>query len=200
MVTDAPATTRPYGYAITLIVAGIIGWIAAFALTVEKFALLINPTDALTCDISPLVQCSKNLDSAQGSLLGFPNPILGLGGWAVVIVVGFALLAGARFDRWFRILFNVGVTLALALVIFLIITSIFFLGTLCPWCMVTWVVTIPTFLMVTLNNLRDGTIPVPARARSFFEGAYSWVPAISLVCYIVIAAIAQVRLDWIGSL
>ena len=199
-MTETLAPKRPLGYAIVLIVAGVIGWIAAFALTVEKFSLLINPTDALTCDISPLVQCSKNLESAQGSLLGFPNPILGLGGWVAVIVVGFALLAGARFDRWFRILFNVGVALALALVIFLITTSIFFLGTLCPWCMVTWLVTIPTFWMVTLNNLRDGTIPVPPRARAFFESAYSWVPAISLICYIVIAAMAQVRLDWIGSL
>ena len=196
----AKAAPRPYAYAITLVIAGIVGWIAAFALTVEKFALLINPTDALTCDISPLVQCSRNLDSAQGSLLGFPNPILGLGGWVAVIVVGFALLAGARFDRWFRILFNVGIAAALALVIFLIITSIYFLGTLCPWCMVTWIATIPTFWLVTISNLRDGTIPVPARARDFFEGAYSWVPAISLVCFIIIAALAQVRLDWIGSL
>ena len=196
---DLPAK-RPYAYAITLIVAGIVGWIAAFALTIEKFALLTNPTAPLSCDISLLVQCGKNLDSAQGSLLGFPNPILGLGGWIAVVVVGFALLAGARFDRWFRILFNVGVAAALALVIFLIITSIFFLGTLCPWCMVTWVATIPLFWLVTINNLRDGTIPLPPRARAFFEGAYSWVPAISVICFVIIAALAQVRLDVIGSL
>ena len=40
---------------------------------------------------------SKNLESWQGSLFGFPNPILGLTGWMAPIVVGFAILAGAGF-------------------------------------------------------------------------------------------------------
>ncbi len=199
-MTDAPAAKRPIGYAVTLIITGLIGWIAAFALTVEKFALLADPDAALGCDISVLVQCRANLESWQGSLFGFPNPILGITGWAAVIVVAVALLAGARFDRWFRIVFNLGVAGAMALVIFLVITSIFVLGTLCPWCMVTWVVTIPTFLIVTLNNLRDGTIPLPARARSFADAAYSWIPIISLGLYLVVAVLAQLRLDVLGHL
>ena len=109
MVTDTIAVKRPIGYAVTLILTGLVGWIAAFALTVEKFALLANPDATLGCDISPLVQCRANLESWQGSLFGFPNPILGITGWAAVIVVAVALLAGARFDRWFRVVFNLGV-------------------------------------------------------------------------------------------
>ena len=107
---------RPIGLAIFLIIAGVIGWIAAFALTVEKFELLINPQEALGCDFSLLVQCRANLESWQGSLFGFPNPIIGLGAWIAPIVVGAALLAGARFDRWFWIAFNVGVLGAIVFV------------------------------------------------------------------------------------
>jgi uncharacterized membrane protein len=199
-VTDTAADKRPFAYAITLVVAGAIGWYAAFSLTVEKFHLLANPEAALGCDFSLLVQCRANLESWQGSLLGFPNPILGLAGWTAVIAVGVALLAGARFDRWFWIAFNVGVVGALALVIFLITTSIFVLGTLCPWCMVTWSATIPTFLMVTLNNLRNGTIPLPARLRAFAGAAYSWTPILTLALYLVVAVIAQVQLDVINHL
>jgi len=146
------------------------------------------------------VQCKANLESWQGSLFGFPNPIIGLAGWSMVLVVAVALLAGARFDRWFWIVFNLGTAGALALVIFLIVTSIFFLGTLCPWCMVTWVVTIPTFLIVTLHNLRSGTIALPARGRAFAAAAYSWIPIISLGLYLVIAVIAQLQLDVLGSI
>lgn len=199
-VIDVKAPPRPYAYAITLIVLGVAGVIAAFALTVDKFALLENPQITLNCDISVLVACGPNLNSAQGSLFGFPNPILGLVGWMAPIVVGAALLAGARFERWFRILFNIGVAGAMALVIFLIITSIFFLGTLCLWCMLTWVATIPVFWLVTLNNLRDGTIRVPRRSLAFFEGAYSWVPAISLISLVIVATLAQVQLDAINRL
>jgi uncharacterized membrane protein len=194
-VTDDAAARRPVPLAITLIVTSVIGLIAAFALTVEKFHLLVDPDAALGCDISPLVQCRANLDSWQGSLFGFPNPIIGLVGWSVVLTVAVALLAGARFDRWFWIVFNVGVTAAIAFVIFLITTSIFVLGTLCPWCMVTWSVTIPTFLIVTLHNLRNGTIPLPGRARVFATAAYGWIPIITLGLYLVVAVIAQLRLD-----
>jgi len=199
-VTDADAAKRPLLFAVTLIVTGVIGWFAAFTLTVEKFALLANPEASLSCDLSVLVQCTKNLGSWQGSLFGFPNPILGITGWMAPVVVGAALLAGARFHRWFWIVFNLGVAFAMALVLFLIVTSIFVLGTLCPWCMVTWVVTIPTFLIVTLHNLRTGVIPLPARLREFAGVAYGWIPVISFFLYLVIAVAAQLQLDVINRL
>ena len=199
-MTDAPDAKRPIGLAVTLIITGLIGWIAAFALTIEKFALLADPDASLGCDISVLVQCRANLESWQGSLFGFPNPILGITGWAAVIVVAVALLAGARFDRWFWVVFNLGVAGAMALVVFLIVTSIFVLGTLCPWCMVTWVVTIPTFLIVTLNNLRNGTIPLPPRLRAFAGAAFGWIPIISVGLYLVVAVAAQLRLDVLNHL
>lgn len=199
-MTETPLERRPYAYAIALIVAGVVGWIAAFSLTVEKFALLADPTASLACDFSILVQCRANLESWQGSLFGFPNPILGLTGWVAPIVVGVALLAGARFDRWFRILFAIGVTAAMAFVIFLITTSIFVLGTLCPWCMVTWVAVIPTFWLVVLGSLRDGTITGNARVRSVVGSLNSWIPAITVISYLLIAVIAQLRLDVLGSI
>jgi len=194
MTVETP-TRRPWALAILLIIAGCIGWFAAFMLTVEKFQLLTNPSAELGCDFSLLVQCRVNLESWQGSLFGFPNPILGIAGWVAPIVVGAALLAGARFNRWFWVIFNIGIVGALALVIFLISQSIFVLGTLCPWCMVTWSVTIPVFWAVTLRNLSTGAIPTPPRARRFFTSAYGWVPALTIVSYLAVAIAAQVGLD-----
>lgn len=185
---------------IFLIVVGVIGWIAAFALTVEKFELLTNPQEALGCDFSVLVQCTKNLESAQGSIFGFPNPIIGLGAWVAPIVVGAALLAGARFDRWFWILFNAGFVFAIGLVGYLITQSIFVLGTLCPWCMVTWLVTIPAFWVVTLHNLRSGVYTSNRRVVRIAAAAYTWVPTIVLACYLLVAILAQVRLDVVNHI
>jgi len=194
-MTDETPTRRPWALAILLIIAGSIGWFAAFMLTVEKFQLLTNPAAELGCDFSLLVQCRANLESWQGSLFGFPNPIIGLAGWVAPVVVGAAMLAGARFNRWFWILFNIGVVGALALVIWLISQSVFVLGTLCPWCMVTWSVTIPVFWAVTLRNFSSGVFGVPPRARRFFTSAYGWVPALTIVSYIVVALVAQAGLD-----
>ena len=191
---------RPTALAVWLIVAGVIGWIAAFALTMEKFHLLENPGSATSCDFNIVVQCGANLNSPQGSVFGFPNPLLGLTGWIAPIVVGVAILAGARFARWFWGLFWLGIAGAFVFVLWLIGQSIFVLGTLCPWCMVTWVVTIPTFYAVTLHVLRSGVAPVPERIRAISDTLMSWVPLMAVVSYAIIALIAQLRLDWIGTL
>jgi uncharacterized membrane protein len=185
---------------VSLTVLSIIGFFAAFRLTMDKVGTFTNPTVAPSCNASPLVQCGKNLGSWQGSLFGFPNPLLGVGGWTAVFVIGALILGGVSFARWFWIAMNIGVAGALALVVWLIYQSIFVIGTLCPWCMVTWAVTIPAFWLVTLHNLRSGNFPVPARARSFFAGAFTFIPLITLICFIVIALIAQVRMDWIHRL
>ncbi len=193
-------TRKPYFFASFLILAGAIGLWASWELTVAKFETLISPDAGLGCDFSVLVQCGKNLDSWQGSVFGFPNPMLGLAGFAAPIAVGVGILAGARFSRWFWVLFNLGIVGALAFVCWLIYQSIFVLGTLCPWCMVVWSVTIPLFWTVTLYNLSVGNISVGSRLRRFFKAGYGWVPLLVVLSYLAIAAIAQLRLDVINNL
>lgn len=199
-MTDSEAARRPVALAVFLIIAGAIGWFASFELTVAKFDVLADPQTSLSCDFSILVQCGTNLSSWQGSVFGFPNPILGLGGFAAPIAVGTALMAGARFDRWFWAVFNVGVAGALAFVIWLITQSIFVLGVLCPWCMVVWAATIPLFWVVTLRNLGSGVFGLPDRVRGFFAVAYGWVTVITFASYLVVALVAQLRLDVLSYL
>ena len=191
----SPDTSRrlPIAFAIFLIVVGILGWWAAFSLTVDKILILQNPDADLDCDFSPIVQCGANLASWQGAVFGFPNPLLGLGGFVAPIAVGVGLLAGARFARWFWIAFNVGIVGALAFVIWLISQSIFIIGTLCPWCMLVWSVTIPLFWVVTARNLAEGVFG--SRLAGFGAALRSWTIPITIVSYVVVALLAQLRLD-----
>ena len=200
MSTPHAPSQRPTVLAVWLIVAGAVGWWAAFSLTMERFHLLMNPGASASCDFSVLIQCGKNLTSWQGSIFGFPNPVIGLAAWVAPLVVGVAILAGARFARWFWWLFALGMTGAFVFVVWLVAQSIYVLGTLCPWCMVTWVVVIPTFYAVVLHVLRTGIVPVAPRARRVADALMSWIPVLAVVSFAVIAVLAQLRLDVIGSL
>lgn len=184
---------RVVGLPITFLVTGAIGLVASLALTLDKIALLENPNAQLSCNFSVLVGCSDNLNSAQGSVFGFPNPILGLVFWSAVITVGVGMLAGARFNGWFWVLFSIGTAAALALVIWFIVQSIFVLRVLCPWCMVTWSVTIPVFFVVVLHTLRSEW--VPASIRKVASAGFFWIPIATLLCYVIIAVLAQAQLD-----
>jgi uncharacterized membrane protein len=198
MTDSTTDTRRPWILAVFLILTGGLGWWAAFALTLDKFALLANPDAVLDCNFSVLVQCGANLNSWQGEVFGFPNPLIGLGGFVAPIAVGVALLAGARFAGWFWIAFNVGVAGALAFVIWLIGQSIYVLGTLCPWCMLVWIVTIPLFWVVTLRNAREGVFG--SRLTGLGNTLLPWVVPITVACYLVVAVLAQLRLDVIRTL
>ena len=192
-MSDSTETRRPWVLAIFLIIAGALGWWASFALTVDKILVLQNPDADLDCNFSVLVQCGKNLESWQGSVFGFPNPLIGLGGFVAPIAVGVALLARARFDRWFWIAFNLGLAGALTFVIWLISQSIYVLGTLCPWCMLVWSVTIPLFWTVTFRNAAEGVFGDGVRRAG--RALLTWVVPVTVVCYLVIALLAQLRLD-----
>ncbi|WP_139417088.1 vitamin K epoxide reductase family protein [Agromyces laixinhei] len=192
---DSPRRSRPVGLAVFLLIAGALGLLAAFELSMEKVLLLSDPAHIPSCNVGVLVGCSTNLSSWQGAVFGFSNPFLGLMAWPVVITIAVAILAGATFSRWFWAAFNVGVAGALIFVGWLIYQSIYVLDVLCPWCMLTWAVTIPTFWALTLYNLREGHIPVSARVRRLAGSWLSWVPLITVVCYAVVVLLAQAQMN-----
>jgi len=192
-MTEQPRSRAPLAFALTLIVTGAVGWWAAFSLTLDKIAVLKHPDAVLDCNISVLVQCGKNLGSWQGSVLGFPNPIIGLAAWIAPIIVGVSLLAGARFARWYWILFNLGVAGAQLFVIWLIHESIFDLGTLCPWCMLTWSMVIPLFFTVTVRNAAAGVFG--ERLRRAGRAATAWLIPATVTAYAIVLIVAQLRLD-----
>ena len=197
-MTKALATRRTRELALVLIITGAIGWYAAFRLVLDKLAVLENPQADLDCNISVIVQCGVNLGSWQGAILGFPNPILGVAGFVAPMAVGAALLAGAGFARWFWIAFTVGALGAFAFCLWLAFQSIFALGTLCPWCMVVWAATIPMFWTLTLFTAKEGIFG--DRMRALGAALFLWVPAITIAGYLIIAIVAQVRLDVLASL
>jgi len=155
-------------YAWTLIWTGVLGWIAAFSLTVERIHLAEKPNEALSCDMSPFISCGSVMKTAQSHIFGFPNPIIGLAAFFAPILIGFAILAGARFALWFWRCFMVGISMGLIFVLWLFTQSVFVIHVLCPYCMVAWVAMVPLFWRVFLHAAAEGIVEVPIRTIGFF--------------------------------
>ncbi|MGW1677411.1 vitamin K epoxide reductase family protein [Saccharopolyspora sp. NPDC002376] len=155
--TGAPSTApRPRGLGWLYVVGGLIGLAGSFALIVEKLAKLTNPGYVPTCSINPIISCGSVMDSAQAAVLGFPNPLIGVAAFPVVVTTGVAVLAGFRPPRWFWLGMQLGTTLAVAFIHWLVVQSLYEIGALCPYCMIVWAVSIPLFWYTTLHNLTAG--------------------------------------------
>ena len=61
-----------------VLIAGVIGLVASMTLTVEKIEILLNPSYVPSCNINPIVSCGSVMVTPQASVLGFPNPLLGI--------------------------------------------------------------------------------------------------------------------------
>lgn len=142
-----------------------IGLLAAFVLTIEKFAILEDPAHQLSCSINPVLSCGSIMLSDQSSTFGFPNPFLGIAAFSIVLTIGVAMLAGAQFKRWFWRGLQLGTVFGIVFVHWLIWQSLYAIGALCIYCMAVWAVTWPIFWYTTLYNLREGHIPTPKKGR-----------------------------------
>lgn len=189
-----PTQRRPWAMGVFLLVTGALGWWGAMELITERIAKLIDPAHVITCDINPLISCGTVMTSWQASLLGFPNPLLGVAGFVAPMAVGVALLAGATFARWFWWLFLTGVTAAWVFVTWLFVQAVYEIGALCPWCMLVWAAVIPMFWMLLTWLLATGRLTGEGGAAQRAGRAvlpFTWVPIVVNLAGIVVAIIAQ---------
>lgn len=172
------------------VVAGIIGIAASIELIVQKIAVLRNPDFVPNCDINPVLSCGSVINTEQASLLGFPNPVLGVIGFTVVIMFGALLFVGVELPRIMWLGLNLGALLGMFFVIWLVSQSLYVIGALCPWCMVVWAVTIPIFWQVTTDNLASSKLSL-GKSLSEIVVTLKWI----LVggSYLIIAALIFVR-------
>ncbi|MFD9478894.1 vitamin K epoxide reductase family protein [Streptomyces nojiriensis] len=160
--------------ALLLVITGAAGLLAAWVITIDKFKLLEDPTFKPACSLNPIVSCGNIMTSDQASAFGFPNPMLGLVAYGIVICVGMSMLAGASFRPWYWLTFNVGTLFGVAFCTWLMYQSLYHINSLCLWCCLAWVATIFMFWYVTAHNVRQGLLPAPGWLKSFLD-EFTWV-------------------------
>jgi uncharacterized membrane protein len=145
---------------LVLLLGGLVGLAAAFDLTYERIASLIDPEHVISCDFNPVLSCGTVMATDQASAFGFPNPVIGLIAFPLVVFTGVLLLSRVEPPRWIMLVFNLGTLAGLAFVAWLIFQSVYQIGVLCPWCMAVWAAVLPIFWFTTVYNLRHGVFPI----------------------------------------
>ncbi|MFG2293809.1 vitamin K epoxide reductase family protein [Streptomyces sp. NPDC048603] len=172
---DGGPAAPPRGPAWLLVLTGAAGLLASWVITLDKFLLLEDPSFKPACSLNPVVSCGSVMQSEQAAAFGFPNPMLGLAGYAVVVCVGAGLLSGARYRGWFWLGLNAGTAFGAAFCAWLMVQSLYEINALCLWCCLAWVATLLMFWAVTAHNVRTGVLPAPAPLRTFFT-EFGWAP------------------------
>lgn len=151
-----------------ILIAGVVGLAAALTLTVEKIEILINPDYVPSCSINPVLSCGSVMITPQASAFGFPNPLIGIVAFSVVVVTGVLAVSKVALPRWYWGGLAVGTLLGVAFVHWLIFQSLYRIGALCPYCMAVWAVSIPLLVVVSSVALQ------PAGRNAVARVLYTW--------------------------
>jgi uncharacterized membrane protein len=187
----------PVWLGVVLIVTGLLGLLGAFSLSVERIELLLNPEEALSCDLNPFLSCSGAIESDQGELFGFPNPFLGLMAFPAPIIMGALTLGRVAMPRWVWTTFSIGVLGGMAIVLFLAQQSVFVLGFVCPWCFLVWMSMYTMSFPLWVWALGAGAIPAPAGLRRTAARFSSWGWVLSLALAVVVVVTIMIVLPGI---
>nr|WP_238159205.1 vitamin K epoxide reductase family protein [Mycobacterium sp. MFM001] len=168
LADSPPSPVRPLS-AWWVLIAGVAGLVASATLTVEKIDILLNPSYVPSCNINPVVSCGSVMTTPQASVLGFPNSLIGIAAFTVVVVTGVLAVAKIALPQWYWIGLAAGTLAGAGFVHWLIFQSLYRIGALCPYCMVVWAVTIPLLVVVASIALR----PV-IEGNAVLRGLYHW--------------------------
>ncbi|QLY32222.1 vitamin K epoxide reductase family protein [Nocardia huaxiensis] len=179
MISAPPRSAWP------VLLLGLLGWGASVTLLVEKFKSLTDSGYKPLCSIDSVVSCTTVMDSSEAAFFGFPNPIIGVVGFSVVVTLGVLAVVGIGFPRWVWGGLWFGLLLGTVAVCWLIYHAVFTIHALCPWCMVVWAVVPPLLALVT--GLLWG------RSRGFVQVVVEWRWTMVAVYYAVVILIVYIQ-------
>jgi uncharacterized membrane protein len=176
----------------TILVFGVVGLIASFVLSLDEIRVLKNPHALLTCSFNVVLNCSTVMQTWQAHVFGFPNMLIGLMSFPIVITVALLGLSGVKL-RWFYVGANIGFLLGAIFSYWLFFNSLYAIQVLCPWCLTVTLSTTLLLAAITDYNVRENnfgfTKALQARAQTFLKKDFhivivaSWLILMTLLVF-----------------
>jgi uncharacterized membrane protein len=95
--------TKPRTIYAIMTVGSAVGLVASFLQTLEKLQLLKHTNGALVCDLNSVFSCTNVLNAWQSSVFGFPNSLMCIVFFTMVMATGLVGLSGGTLPRRLRL-------------------------------------------------------------------------------------------------
>lgn len=186
----------------SMLVGSLLSLTASFVLSVDAIELAKNPNVELSCNVNSVISCATVNNHPSAHLFGFPNAFIGLMAEPVVITVAIAGLSGVKFGRRFMFAAQIGYTLGFIFAYYLLYTSYFIIGALCPWCLLVTLTTTLVWFAITRYNIREGNLYLPAKIQKplhrFIEKDYDKLAMVLLIVLVTFAILIKYRQGLFG--
>ena len=118
-----------------LTIGATVGFLASFLQMLEKITLLKNAHSILTCNLNSVFNCSNILNAHQSSVFGFPNSLLCISFFAIMLSSGLIGWLGGIVPRIVRFAYQAMALFFVGFGFWYFWQSIFNIGSLCIYCL-----------------------------------------------------------------
>jgi uncharacterized membrane protein len=201
MTQTLPNFIKKHAFALLIIFFAMLGFIAAFTLSVEKLEILANPNKVLPCDVNGVFNCGTVMKSAYASVFGIPWSFFGVAGYPAVLLFGLVLFEKIKYSRWLSILITLGGLGAFILSTYFIWLSAYVIGVFCPWCLLSAISSTAIFFLILTVNLKENNYELPEEQAIFFQRKIraGWNTLFTLIWFIGMILFAYFPF-WYGSM
>lgn len=139
-------------YPQVLTAASAIGLIASFWQAAERVQMLKHPSDPLSCNLSPIVDCGGVLSNKAAAIFGPPNALIGIVVFSLLLAFGLQRLSGGQ---WTNLVQRTVMTLSAVMFLFsmwFFAVSVYSIGKICIFCIFIWFSSVP-IVMLTIKDV-----------------------------------------------
>lgn len=115
-----------------------IGFLASFLQMLEKITLLKSADAALSCNLNSVFNCSNILNAPQSSVFGFPNSLLCVTFFALMLSAGLIGWTGGLITSKLRFVYQAMTLFFIGFGFWYFWQSIFNVASLCVFCLVCY--------------------------------------------------------------
>jgi uncharacterized membrane protein len=140
---------------ILIVLLSLLGLYVSIILTVDKIELAANPDLLLSCSINEVLDCATVMKTDQASLLGFPNSLLGIAGYGLILGFAGTSLFYKKQNKNLIKLALLGTFGAFLFSYWMLYQSSFVIGVLCPLCLLSCLASTNIFFGLIAITLRQ---------------------------------------------
>ncbi len=172
-----PSTKSARNLWATLVGAASVGMLASFIQTIERIDWGSNPKAPLVCDINSVFSCNSVFGAWQSRVFGFPNSLMCVVFFAVLLGVGLAGLTGSALNRKLRLVLHFFSVFFLGFGAWYLLESAYVIKALCIFCIFCYAAVIAlnwAWLRINAADLPIKASYNKALIKSFDKGADSF--------------------------
>jgi len=148
---------------------GLVGFFAAFTLTLDKISLIKNPNYVPPCAVNTVFNCGTVMRTQYAEMFGFPNSLMGIAGYALAIITGIFLFQYRKYNLVIAWITSVPTILGFLISYYWLYLSAYVIGVFCPWCLLSTFSSTMIFFAITTLHLQENNFNLKPDLADYFN-------------------------------